>query len=168
MRKIDKSNNKNIFLCHSNNSTKNNFLIPFCYEEICNYFNGLDLCYQHIDDWKFGNTQLLEELNFSFLYICKPKSLSMTTNRQFLTMIKIKVFKYSTGLQVVFCSNKRLYRHLLSILISIENFYLLEKPYKECFVKYICRFVDSKFVKTCDELYHWRQMGAIFVENGKE
>ena len=85
IRIIDKRNNKNICLCHSNNSTKNNFLIPFCYEEFCTYFNGLDSCYQQINDWKIGNIQLLEELNFSFLYICKPKSLSMTTNRQFLT-----------------------------------------------------------------------------------
>ena len=32
------------------------------------------------------------------------------------------------------------YRHFLSILISIENFYLVEKQNKEYFVKYFCRF----------------------------
>ena len=42
MPKIDKSNNKNIFLCHLNNSTKNNVLISFCNEEIWNYFDSLD------------------------------------------------------------------------------------------------------------------------------
>ena len=33
----------------------------------------------------------------------------------------------------------------------MENFYLLEKENKEKSVK---KFVDSKFVKTCDELVH--------------
>ena len=32
--------------------------------------------------------------------------------------------------------NGYMYRHLLSILISIENFYLVEKQRKEYFVKY--------------------------------
>ena len=47
---------------------------------------------------------------------------------------------------VFFCYDKTV---KLAFLISIENFYLVEKQNKEKFVK---KFVDSGFVKTCDEL----------------
>ena len=57
MRKIDKSINKTIFLCHLNiNSTKNNFLILFCNEKVWNYFDSLDSCYPPINDWQFDYT----------------------------------------------------------------------------------------------------------------
>ena len=39
----------------------------------------------------------------------------------------------------------------LSILFSIENFYLVKDQMKDNFVLKVSRFVDSGFVKTCDE-----------------
>ena len=41
---------------------------------------------------------------------------------------------------------------MLAFLISIENYYHVEKQNKENFVKKICGFVYSEIVKTCDEL----------------
>ena len=68
MRKIDKSNNKTIFLCHLNiNSTKNNFPISFCNEKIWNYFDSLDSCCPPINDWKFGCTPKGSHANLHFL-----------------------------------------------------------------------------------------------------
>ena len=44
---------------------------------------------------------------------------------------------FDKGLQIVCCLIKHLYRHLLSILISIENFYIIEVYFDKFF------FVDS-------------------------
>ena len=44
------------------------------------------------------------------------------------------------GIQIVFCSNKRLLHHFSSTLISIEKFYFIEKQNKEYFMTFFPRF----------------------------
>ena len=82
------------------NLAKNNFLISFCNEEIWNHFDSLDSCNPRIIDWKFGHTLLVSSHHrLLSSYICKPKSLSMTKNRQFLNIIPIDI-KY---LLTIYC-----------------------------------------------------------------
>ena len=52
-----------------------------------------------------------------------------------------------------------------SLLISIEEFYLVLKEDKKNFVKKIRRFVDLEFVKTCHEhVIHSQISGVIGVD----
>ena len=56
------------------------------------------------------------------------------------------------GKYPILLGKNQLHRHFLSVLISIEAFYLVEKQNQEDFMKFFRRFVDSGIVKTCDEL----------------
>ena len=51
----------------------------------------------------------------------------------------------------------QLYGYFLSILISIENFYLTKNKWN--FFKRIRRFVFLEFVETCHEYVHMNQIG---------
>ena len=67
---------------------------------------------------------------------------------QFWTFIMKFIFSKSP----FFCKNKGLHRHFLYILMSIKNYYILCKNTKQrkfCLKK--SEFIDSGFVKTCNE-----------------
>ena len=129
MLKIDESNNKNIFLCHLNiNLAKNNFLISFCNEEIWNHFDSLDSCNPPIIDWKFGHTLLGSYLCIPLLtYICKPKSLSMTKNRQFLNMIDLDI-KYLLKIYYYIFNIKMNWEILFNFMAFQDTVFPLKSP----------------------------------------
>ena len=54
-------------------------------------------------------------------------------------------------------------RYLITTVM--ENVYLVEKQNKDNFENFFCRFVDSKFVKTCDEQY--QRVEILEIEFGQ-